>query len=104
MKLQFEQTSWVTPEFKEFVDNFELQLNTQLAKFDAKIIDFHRGHYYFSGYFEYGKYTYYFCWHNGDTSFLYRTATSVKDMVGGPNHFIKIEKGMVERLISQIQK
>lgn len=98
MKLKYHQTAWVTPEFREFVDLFEAELLKNFKELGIHMLDFFRGHYYFSGYFEIGNDLYYFCWHNGDEDLLYRTAKNLTDYSGGTNQFIKIEKGMVQKL------
>ena len=104
MKLLFHRTAWVTPEFAEFVNKFEEEFVKQLAIFNGKILDFHKGHYYFSGYFEIGPDMFYFCWHNGDENLRYHSVRSMKDFTGTPNQYIKIEKGMVEKLCKLIKE
>jgi len=103
MKLTYHRTAWNTPEFVEFVEKFEQEFVKQLTTFGAQILDFHKGHYYFSGYFEIGPDMFYFCWHNGEENLRYHSVRSMKDFVGTPDSYIKIEKGMVEKLCKTIK-
>lgn len=102
MKLTFHKTAWNTPELNDFVEKFYQEFAKQLDIFKGEILDFNKGHYYFSGYFQIGQEIIYFCWHNGDENLRYRKVESMVDFTGDENQYIKIEKGMVERLCKKI--
>lgn len=103
MKLSFEKMMRNTPEFLEFVEKFKEQIDINLTKNGAKLIDFHIGFYYFSGYFEFEDKLFYFGWHNTEENLLYRRAHSKYDFSGEPNQYIKIEKGVIDKLCQNIK-
>lgn len=98
MKLSFEKMLRNTPEILEFMDRFKEQLDINLTKNGGKLIEFYVGFYYFSGYFEFDDKLFYFNWHNTHENLLYRRAHHRYDFSGEPNHYIKIEKGLVDNL------
>lgn len=91
----FESSSYSTPEFKQFSDDFaEYLIGTAPDNF--KVLEIYTGHFYISGfvvndndaigYFSLSDVRYW-DWYN---EVLYRTAKSVKDFTGGSNNYTKL--------------
>jgi hypothetical protein len=112
LKAGFESSSTTTPEFASFFRTFKKEFTKELQSIGATAIEFHRGHFYVSGFFMIGIQAWYFSisdvrgmdyglMYNPDScmnKLLYRTAKSYKDYTGGHNRYATIETGMAEKM------
>lgn len=106
----FESSSTLTPEFAQFYRTFKSEFTKELKSQGATEIEFHRGHFYLSGFCRVNGQLWYFSLsdvrgmdyglaHNPDScmcKLLYRTAQHNKDWTGGQNRYATIREGMGE--------
>ncbi len=92
--LNFEQEGRNTPEFLKFAKLFKKEINEVLKLQGLELERFTTGHFYLSGFFHKNDKWYYFSWHNGDSSIMWRTAKSNKDFSGGTNCWLGIDQEM----------
>ena len=96
----FGSSSYNTPEFDTFFNDFRKSFTNQLKKLNAKEIKFNKGHFFLSGFFKVGEQCFYFSLSDvrngfGDNDMLLiRTAKDYKDYTGGSNNYVKIQSGM----------
>lgn len=106
IKQDFESSSGLTPQFKEFYDEAKKYLKKTL-KPHVKRMKFDRGHFTFSMFVEAnsGK-MYYMSIADvrslGKHDALIRKVESFTDYVGGNNNFISIDKNFSKRLVAFI--
>ncbi len=96
--LNFEQSGYNSSEFLAFARSFKSQLKKELQKAGAELDKFNTGHFYLSGFFTKNGKFYYFSWHNGDSSMMYRTAKDNKDFTGGSNQWVKLNEELGNKL------
>lgn len=104
----FESSSTLTPEFAQFYRTFKKEFTCELQSIGATNIEFHRGHFYVSGFFTVDGQAYYFSLsdvrgmdysikNHPDScmsKLLYRTARDYKDYTGGKNRYATIRFDM----------
>ncbi len=103
LKKGFESSCGLTPEFSSFFRTFKSEFTKELKGIGATNIEFHRGHFYISGFFDVNNKSYYFSISDVRDSYqtpdlLYRTAKDHKDYTGGKNCYVKIESGMASKM------
>ncbi len=109
LKAGFESSCSTTPQFARFFRTFKSEFTKELESIHATNIVFNRGHFYVSGFFTIGSQPIYFSisdvrgmehclnqWCMGQL--LYRTAKHYNDWTGGPNQYVKFEKGMANNM------
>ena len=91
----FESSSETTEEFKKFFKVFKKEMTEILNKFSATNIEFTRGHFYVSGFFDVGDNSYYFSISDvryfPDERVLVRTAKHHKDYSGWYNRYCTLD-------------
>lgn len=88
----FESSCQETKQFKAFFSGFKKSLKAELESSSLELVTISKGHFCISGFLKKGdKYVYFsvsdvrgYDWYR---QILYRTAKSVKDYTGGPNHY-----------------
>ncbi len=112
LKAGFESSCSTTPEFASFFRTFKKEFTKELQSQGATEIEFHRGHFYLSGFARVNGQLWYFSLsdvrgmdltlqHNPEScmsKLLYRTAQHNKDWTGGQNRYATIETGMGEKM------
>lgn len=104
LKLGFESSSTLTPEFAQFYRTFKNEFTKELKSIGATAIVFSRGHFYISGFFTVDGQAWYFSISDVRGSeyrmpqLMYRTAKHYKDYTGGSNQWVDIEAGMANRM------
>jgi hypothetical protein len=110
LRAGFQSACNLTPEFAQFYRTFKSEFTKELQKINATEIEFHRGHFYLSGFFRTpdGQLWYFslsdvrgmeHCLNQGCMGkLLYRTAKHNKDWTGGQNRYATIESGMAEKM------
>jgi len=107
LRKNFESSSFLTSEFKNFFKVFKKEFKEELHVIGAENILFLSGHFYVSGFFTVKHKCYYFstpdvrsfsetCQHFG--SMLYRTVKNYKDYTGGPNKYVEFKTGMTSKM------
>jgi hypothetical protein len=108
----FESSSTLTPEFAQFYRTFKSEFTKELKTVGATEIEFHRGHFYLSGFCRVNGQLWYFSLSdvrgmeygmkiNPDSclnKLLYRTAQHNKDWTGGHNRYATIQTGMANEM------
>jgi hypothetical protein len=108
----FESSSSLTPEFAKFYRTFKSEFTKELKSQGATEIEFHRGHFYLSGFCRVNGQLWYFSLpdvrgigytlKNNSNScmskLMYRTAQHNKDWTGGMNRYVTIREGMAEEM------
>lgn len=108
----FESSCSTTPEFAQFFRTFKSEFTKELKTQGATEIEFHRGHFYLSGFCRVNGQLWYFSLSdvrgmdygfkvNPDScmnKLLYRTAQHNKDWTGGQNRYATIQTGMAEEM------
>lgn len=109
LKQGFESSCSTTPEFASFFRTFKKEFTKELQSQGATEIEFHRGHFYLSGFARVNGQLWYFslsdvrdmkyCLNQSCMGkLLYRTAEHNKDWTGGQNRYATIEEGMCEKM------
>lgn len=100
-----ESSSTSTPQWEMIFREFKKEFIRELRVVDAKKPVFNKGHFYISGFFTHNNQPYYFTTSDTRTmgsnpEILIRTAKDYTDLIGGPNQFIAIEKGMLMKFFN----
>jgi hypothetical protein len=111
LKRGFESSCSLTPEFAQFFRTFKSEFTKELKTIGATEIEFHRGHFYLSGFCRVNGQLWYFSisdvrglefclnqWCMGQM--LYRTAQHNKDWTGGRNQYANFETGMAQKMFN----
>jgi len=100
--LYFESSSTTTPQWTQFYNKFKSEFSKELKSIGATNIVFSKGHFCISGFFTSKDNR--ICYFSlGDVrgsqeNLMYRSAQSYKDYSGGSNQWVRIAKGMGERM------
>jgi hypothetical protein len=96
---EFQSSSGLTPQFKEFYNTFKKEFTAFLKVRGCYDIDMSRGHFYVSGFFTMPDHKiYYFSfgdvrWPMGSKyRMLFRTAEDYADYTGGQNYYVEINQ------------
>ena len=108
---QFESSSETTRQFSTFASQFRTELIKKTKK-DFKLLDFNKGHFYFSGFMQHiksGKIIYFSIsdtrysqdeWYN---RILIRVAKDTRDFSGGMNNYTSFEE-INENMIKLVER
>lgn len=100
LEQQFQSSSGLTPQFKEFYDTFNKEFTKFLKSKGCYDIEITRGHFYISGFFTMPDHSIYY-FNFGDVRilnpgnkdrFYFRTAEHYADYTGGPNQYQNLSK------------
>lgn len=108
----FESSCSLTPEFAQFYRTFKSEFTKELKSVSATEIEFHRGHFYLSGFCRINEQLWYFSLsdvrgmdyglknnpNNCMSKLLYRTAQHNEDWTGGHNRYATIQTGMAKKM------
>jgi hypothetical protein len=106
LKQEFESSSSETPPFREFYFAFKADMNRLLKPY-IKDIEFHKGHFFVSGFFTLlDNQIYYF--NVGDVRWfknkmLIRTAKHYEDYDGGSNGYVYLDKDFGAQLLKYLR-
>lgn len=104
---EFISSSCLTQQFSNFSRKFKRVFKKELIKLNCSNIEIDRGHFYFSGFFDYKNKVFYFSF--SDVRFfkgnpmLLRTAKHHKDYTGGSNCFINLDDNFMDALKSKME-
>jgi hypothetical protein len=105
LQQDFQSSSGCTDQWRKFALTFKRELNKVIELIGGSNLDFHRGHFYCSGFFtDANNNIWYFSISDvrffNDKRLMIREALNYKDYTGGANNYILLDKNFTESLKS----